>query len=335
MAKKRATTKSRARKGRAGPGPAASKAFASAIRSGHDQAAEVFARRTTQHRRRAAAVKKHVETARKKGPTEAALAEELLRRSSTGTLVAEGDSWFDYPFYDILKNLGDDYGYEVHTVAHRGDAVEIMAYGGGQLDDFARSLEQVLRSGIAPKAILLSGGGNDVAGDVFAMLINHKLSPNPGLNTTILEGVLTQRIRFAYATILSAVTQLCMRYLGRAVPVIVHGYGYPVPDGRGFFGGFGPLPGPWLEPGFRDKGYDDLVERIAIAAQLIDAFNDMLIALVAAPEFAQHVHYVDLRPQLSNNPSDYRKWWGNELHPSERGFDAVTKRFADTLGQLP
>ena len=52
----------------------------------------------------------------------------------------------------------------------------------GQLDDFARSLERVLRSGTAPKAILLSGGGNDVAGDAFAMLINHKLSPSPGLN---------------------------------------------------------------------------------------------------------------------------------------------------------
>ena len=151
---------------------------------------------------------------------------------------------------------------------------------------------------------------------------------------SILEGVIQQRIRLAYATILSAVTQLCVRYLGRPVPVLVHGYGYPVPDGRGFLSGFGPLPGPWLEPGFREKGYNDLAERIAIAAQLIDAFNDMIIQVVALPEFA-HVRYVDLRPELSNDPSDYRKWWGNELHPTARGFDAVTARFAAILAALP
>ena len=28
---------------------------------------------------------------------------------SAGTLVAEGDSWFDYPFHDVLEMLDDDY----------------------------------------------------------------------------------------------------------------------------------------------------------------------------------------------------------------------------------
>lgn len=327
-------TRSKPAKAKPASRAAARKTLTTAIRSGKDQAAEVFANRASKHRHRAAVVKRHVEAARKRGGTEAALAEGLFARNSTGTLVAEGDSWFDYPLNDVLKNLDDDYGYDVHSVAHKGDAVEIMAYGEGQLDDFARCLERVLRGGTAPKAILLSGGGNDVAGDAFAMLINHKLSPNPGINAEILEGVLQQRVRFAYATILSAVTQLCIRYLGRPVPVLVHGYGYPVPDGRGFLGGWGPLPGPWLEPGFREKGYDDLAERIAIAVQLIDAFNKMIGQLAGQPEFA-HVHYIDLRPELSNDPASYKKWWGNELHPTARGFEAVTARFADTLATLP
>ena len=65
----------------------------------------------------------------------------------------------------------------------------------------------------------------------------------------------------------------------------------------------------------------------ASAAQLIDALNAMIAQLVALPEFA-HVRYVDLRPELSNDSSDYKKWWGNELHPTQRGFNAVTARFA-------
>jgi hypothetical protein len=42
-------------------------------------------------------------------------------------LVAEGDSWFDYPLWDILKDLEGGYGYEVESVAHMGDRVEDMA----------------------------------------------------------------------------------------------------------------------------------------------------------------------------------------------------------------
>jgi hypothetical protein len=334
MAPKRSRSKSTPRAGGNVSSDARRELLASAIRNGSDQASKVFANRSAKHRRRAAVVKRHLAATRRRGGMEAPLGKDLTARSSTGTLVAEGDSWFDYPLYDVLKNLDDDYGYDVHSVARRGDAVEIMAYGGGQLDEFARCLERVLRGGTTPKAVLLSGGGNDVAGDVFAMLINHKLSPSPGLNAAVLEGVLQQRIRFAYATILGAVTQLCIHYLGRPVPVLVHGYGYPVPDGRGFLGGWGPLPGPWLEPGFREKGYEVLAERIVIAVQLIDAFNGMIEQLTAPPEFA-HVHYIDLRPELSNKPADYKRWWGNELHPTATGFDAVTARFAAVLSSLP
>lgn len=310
------------------------KALAVAIKAGQGQAAEVFERRVSTHKRRKAAVKRHVEAARKVAGREPAIAASAFARASVGTLVAEGDSWFDYPLYDVLKNLDDTYGYDVESVAHKGDAVENMAYGPAQLDEFSRALERLLRRGVTPRAILLSGGGNDVAGDTFAMLINHRQSPVPGLNASVLQGVLQQRIRYAYATILSAITQLCVRYLGQPVPVLVHGYAYPVPDGRGFLGGWGPLPGPWLEPGFTEKGYDVLAERVIIAAQLIDAFNDMISGLAGQPPFA-HVRYIDLRPELSNQTSDYKKWWGNEMHPTSRGFDAVTARFAQALASLP
>ena len=50
--------------------------------------------------------------------------------------IAEGDSWFDYPFHDVLSDLEDSYGFDVESVAHMGDTVEDMAYSDGQLDDF-------------------------------------------------------------------------------------------------------------------------------------------------------------------------------------------------------
>lgn len=100
-------------------------------------------------------------------------------------LIAEGDSWFDFPFNDVLKALDDEFGYEIESVASKGDTIESMAYSGGQLDALVRRLERMLRYQHTPKAILLSGGGNDVAGDEFAILLNHAASPQAGLNSEL------------------------------------------------------------------------------------------------------------------------------------------------------
>jgi len=247
---------------------------------------------------------------------------------SRGVLVAEGDSWFDYPFYDVLKKLDYDFGWDIESVAHRGDSVESMAYDGGQLADFVGAVQRVVRRGDVPHAILVSGGGNDVAGDGFAMLLNHRSSPVYGFNPAVLDGVVQTRIRVAYTTMLSAVTAACQSLLGATVPILLHGYDYPVADGRGFLGGWGPLPGPWLEPGFLQKGYDDLAERVAITRDLIDRMYAMLDAVVALPAFA-HVQVVDLRNSLSTDLVNdrYKVWWGNELHPTQQGFTKVAGLF--------
>ena len=249
--------------------------------------------------------------------------------ASAGTLIAEGDSWFDYPLHDVLRDLEDSYGFEVESVAHKGDAVEDMAYNDGQLDDFARRVEKVLRSGVIPKAILLSGGGNDVAGDEFAVLLNHALSSIAGLNESIVTGLVDERLHDAYVTILSAITKVCSSLTQETVPIVVHGYDYPVPDGRGFLGGWGPLPGPWLEPGFRQKGYEAMASRRSIVIALIDRFNTMLQRVAGHAPFA-HVHYLDLRGTLPTGPN-YKDWCANELHPTPKGFEAVTKKFVAIL----
>jgi lysophospholipase L1-like esterase len=252
---------------------------------------------------------------------------------TAGVLIAEGDSWFDYPFNDILRMLEDYHAYEVESVAHKGDRVEEMAYGLGQLEELTRTIEKLLRQGEIPKAILLSGGGNDVAGDEFGMLLEHAQSPLPGFNDQVISGIIDQRVKIAYVTILSAVTKISEERLNRKLPIVVHGYDYPVPDGRGFAGGWWVLPGPWLEPGFREKGYGVMAERIKLMKQLIDRFNAMLKGIVAMNEF-RHVTYVNLRDTLSTG-SNYKRFWANELHPTEKGFELVTNRFADALDQLP
>ena len=74
---------------------------------------------------------------------------------------------------------------------------EIEKWPGGQGVDPAeewdepvqrsRAIEKLVRRGELPRAILLSGGGNDVAGDEFVMLLEHARSAAPGLNEDVIR----------------------------------------------------------------------------------------------------------------------------------------------------
>jgi len=306
-----------------------------ALQAGRKKAEEILARRSVAHARRAAALKANPKKAAMRIQLAVpGLAESAATFETAGFLAAAGDSWFDYPLHDVLKLLEDLHGYNVESTAHKGDPIEKMAYAGGQLDDFARKLEKIQARGVVPKAVLVSGGGDDVAGNEFGMLLNNAFSPIAGWDKEVVDGVLNQRILTAYSQMLMSITHLCQQsFPGKIVPILVHGYDYPVPDGRGFLGGW-PFPGPWLDPGFREKNFEDLGQRVQMMQDLMDQFNEMVKSIPTHPDLA-HVIYIDLRHTLSNNLADYRDWWGNELHPTEKGFEAVTDKFAAALAKLP
>jgi hypothetical protein len=308
--------------------------IAAALESGRKKAEEILALREIAHQRRRDALSNNRKTTAMRVELTAPGAPQTSAEFQTaGFLAAAGDSWFDYPFHDVLKLLEDHHGYNVESTAHKGDPIEKIAYAGGQLEDFARKLDKIKARGAAPKAVLVSGGGDDVAGNEFGMLLNNAFSPIAGWDAAVLDGVLNQRILTAYTQLLMSITSLCQGTFGKTIPVLIHGYDYPVPDGRGFFGGW-PFPGPWLDPGFREKNFGDLAQRIAMMQALMDRFNDVVKSLPSQPTFA-HVHYIDLRGTLSNRLADYQQWWANELHPTERGFEAVTDRFVAELEKLP
>ncbi len=299
---------------------------------GEEIATKVYRERSAALRRRAKAIASAPPRARAR----AVAIEPRFIRAAGGrgiaTLVAEGDSWFDYLWWDVLNMLENEHGFDVESVASAGDRVEDMAYTGDQLAKFKKVLEKLLRREELPKAILLSGGGNDVAGDEFFVLLDHASSANPGLNEDVIRGVTDVRIRNAYVAILTAVTVLCERTTGHTVPILVHGYDRPVPDGRGFAGGGWALPGPWLRPGFHRKGFLNQNQNKQMIGLLIDRFNDMLKSVAADPRFP-HVQYVDLRGTLPNG-NTYDAWWANELHPTKEGFRKVAERFADAISKV-
>jgi hypothetical protein len=303
-----------------------------AIAAGEKKAGEVIARRNLARQTRAQALAAHprrLEMSMRISIAAAPVAEATFQ--TAGFVVAAGDSWFDYPLHDVLTLLEDEHGYNTESAASAGASIESMAYRDGQLDSLARCIEKVKAHGAVPKAVLLSGGGDDIAGDEFGMLLNNATSPIAGWNDEIVDAVLNNRILTAYKTMIVAINTLCKNQFQMVLPILFHGYDYPVPDGRGFLGGW-PFPGPWLEPGFREKLFPDLTTNVGLMHTIIDRFNEMLAKLAQDGSFP-NLHYVDVRNTLSTVLSDdaYQDWWANELHPTKKGFEAVTNKFADVL----
>ena len=58
----------------------------------------------------------------------------------------------------------------------------------------------------------------------------------------------------------------------------------------------------------------------------------MLADVAGLPGF-DHVHHLDLQGTLRND-TEYKRWWANELHPTEQGFAAVAERFKELLETL-
>src|SRR5262245_52015362 len=99
-----------------------------------------------------------------------------------GLVIAEGDSWFDYPpGLDILDLLHRNHGLRIERYSKAGYTLENMVYGTRLptlFDDATPTIEPLIAriAQVKPRVFLFSGGGNDVAGDEFFSFLNHQSS---------------------------------------------------------------------------------------------------------------------------------------------------------------
>jgi len=276
-------------------------------------------------------MKKFIEAARERAKAVTSMTDEYFDRftGKNGLIIVEGDSWFSYPLFpDICEILQRRFDYTVDSrAAHHGHTLEDMAYSEYQLYKLAWILAEHARKKQTPKAVLLSAGGNDIVGKQFGFLLNHDNSGREKLNAAVVKGLLDERLRPAAVELITSVTELCVHYFGRIVPIVIHGYDIPFPDGRGF-----PLSwhGPWMRPGFIEKGYKvatkrDLIRNRQIIRELILEYNKMLEDLQQLDDSLGHVHYLSLLGTLKSE--NYFDDWNDELHPTEKGFIAIAKKF--------
>jgi hypothetical protein len=234
-------------------------------------------------------------------------------------LLAHGDSWFDYPLSgnnpspyrtDIeaqLEGMGNPSPY-ICNISHHGDATTDEMSWPKQERMIEALQNQAYWFDGKPDGILFSGGGNDIAGDQFCILLNY----DGTLNSTRLNEVLGMVI--ASYTDLSAFRDA----YAPLVPIFAHCYDFAIPNNQGTF-----CAGPWLWPSLSFCGCATVAQGTAIVRQVLLEFKNKLSSLVKPHDF------ILVPTQGTLGVSD----WANELHPYPTGFKNLAAKFVAALQQ--
>ena len=245
-------------------------------------------------------------------------------------IVAIGDSWFWYPGNNLLEALARHPKLKApyqHMVRLGQNGALLSQYV--DVDDRKGPFSAQLRSLLQRpdpmqffSAFAISGAGNDAVSYTLALA-----SKNTCKNADTPEECISEE---GMAKLLHRVTQAMSLVMHdvlwafeqekRQPVVLLHGYDYPVPDGRGFELAGLPVMGPWLSTAMNSRSVPtDLEFRKGVVRILINRLNDAL-GRYANP--AAGVYFVNSRDTLSSG-ADYRDDWDNELHPTRGGFDRI------------
>ena len=287
--------------------------------------------------------------------------------ASKGELIGYGDSWI-YNFAALA--LG--YSEFQHELALLGfNTTSFRSFGiptrrlAQMLDDDPTDGNTVygsLRGRVAnyasdptghplPVAILLSGGGNDVKDGLDCAYgkcaLQGKGSPLDGMlnpygaadpvDAVLLKDFLNQltaKLTVILQRLCAAVTD--SKTDKQLVPVVVHAYDHPFPDGVPSR----PLACAPLQPTFLRKSYPkgDVAPGHAAMRVLIDGLNDAYEdAVEQLAKKGARVHFVRLAGTLEKaDPATLgHALWANELHPNRQGFACLAQVLANAIDNLP
>ena len=247
-------------------------------------------------------------------------------------IVAEGDSWFDYPLIkDVIDHLRK-MGYCIAKNAKAGDTLENMVYGTeheiqsrkrrvinfgeGDLDETLASVKSY-----KPRFVLFSAGGNDVVGEEMVFYLDHKRANGAkGLDLVrkdIFKHVVEKVLKPAIIKFCESVWKI-----NPGIDILMDGYDYPIPNGTSY----AKISGPWILPGFGAKAIVERKEQDTILKYFVDGFNEMLRSLdVSYPNF----HHIDLRGMFP-----YEHQWHNEIHLRKKEYREVAIKYHNKILEI-
>jgi hypothetical protein len=246
-------------------------------------------------------------------------------RTRSVRLVAEGDSWFDFPphglppistggtIMELSRELSRRLGRTVPTynMANAGDEVRHIL----GVDSRRRLVEVMSSPRDRPDALLFSGGGNDIVGEPMVLWLRDRDGSRAG------DAVNPERFRAVLDLVMAGYEDL-REIRDRRAPecvLFVHAYDRAIPSGRGVCGF-----GPWLRPALDARGWREPALARAAVQAMLEAFRERLQDFARADRSGRTV-LVRTHALLEDNE------WNDELHPSRSGFKKVARQFAEAL----
>jgi len=235
---------------------------------------------------------------------------ERAKRKMPGkpVVIAEGDSWFLYPFLvkDTIDYVMEDF--PVRSIAAAGDTLENYKNSNQLLTETAD---------IRPEFVLISGGGNDIIGpeivDILKKNAGKGLLPQEYLNEKYPER--RKKLIELYSYFFEE-----LRKHHSVKHIFVHGYDYVRAD----------QPEEVIQKGWVNKymieyGIKNAGDRERLIRYLVDNFNSDLEELVSKYD---HVSYLNMRGLVNENE------WYDEIHPNDAGFGKVGSQFINAIKQF-
>jgi hypothetical protein len=232
-----------------------------------------------------------------------------------------GDSWFQYPIApgkDIQKVLPRIYRRTLffnEGVAGLDSAKYKMGRG-----RVTRNLGE-----FEFDVLLLSMGGNDIAGSEMVEFVKEKDAPQD-VGTRqwgVIPAPVRDHVRLsAFQRTLEYIQDDIFDMVQRrnqvrgACEIVMHTYDYPWPDGKPFK--LGPIKaGPWIKPHLDDVGLTDFDQQRTVVMWLLDQYAALLNQIASqTPRFRVVKSLGTLK----------RAQWGNEMHPTKAGFKVLVEK---------
>ena len=228
------------------------------------------------------------------------------------TLILLGDSWFWYPFNNLASELGAQLQGNHKLLVLGNNGAEAQQWSSKYRKQIDLAFKWYASSATA---LLLSGGGNDLAGsEDFDPIVEDNCSKAATVEACYSPGQPDAVFARVQASYLEVITKF--RSYNPTAPVVCHNYEKAWPTGRGLFG-----PADWLKTPM-DKA------RIPKALRR-DLFADLLMRLNSVQkQLAQSSATLGkIVPVLTAGTlPDKDDIWANELHLKPTAFDTMVKQ---------
>lgn len=237
-------------------------------------------------------------------------------------LLADGDSWFDYPLGGDFPGVHTDVLAQLTDIGQPSPRILSFAHFGYTTDQCLGLVrrQRLVAALTDPRhgkfdAILMSAGGDNIAGNRFAIWLNDAASvghdPARALSESRFAGALAE-VRAGYDSLARLRDQHAP-----GTPIFVHAYDYAIPSGVGVC-----CVGPWLKPSLEYCGWTDEAMGAGIVRDMLTRFGSMLEQFAAS---TPNVVYVPTQGTLAADQ------WANELHPTPVGFRLIADKFRAAL----